>query len=115
MLKINESNVTIMVKNLDQSIKFYESIGLKLKERWEDHYAMVETLGITIGLHPTNDQTLGSGSVSIGFMIDSINDAIELLKSNKITNKFDDGKSGKYVHFEDPDGTSLYFVEPKWK
>ena len=100
MLKINESNVTIMVKNLDQSIKFYESIGLKLKERWEEHYAMVETLGISVGLHPSTEQPLGSGSLSVGFMIDSINDAIELLKSNQITYKFDDGKSGKYVHHQ---------------
>ena len=104
-----------MVKSLDQSIKFYESIGLKLKERWEDHYAMVETSGITVGLHPSPEQPLGSGSLSIGFMIDSINDAIELLKSNQIAYKFDDGKSGKYIHFEDPDRTMLYFVEPKWR
>jgi catechol 2,3-dioxygenase-like lactoylglutathione lyase family enzyme len=34
MMTINESNVTIMVKNLDESIKFYKSIGLTLKNRW---------------------------------------------------------------------------------
>jgi catechol 2,3-dioxygenase-like lactoylglutathione lyase family enzyme len=115
MIKINETNVTIMVKNLDQSIKFYESIGLKLKERWEDHYAMVETSGITVGLHPSTERHLGSGSLSIGFMVDSIKEAMEMLEKKELAYKFDDGKSGKYVHFEDPDGTNLYFVEPKWK
>jgi catechol 2,3-dioxygenase-like lactoylglutathione lyase family enzyme len=115
MLTINESNVTLMVKNLDESIKFYESIGLTMKNRWENHYAMVETKGITIGLHPTDQKELSSGTLSIGFMVDSITDAMEMLKKNHITFKLDDGKSGKYLHFDDPDGTDLYFVEPKWK
>jgi catechol 2,3-dioxygenase-like lactoylglutathione lyase family enzyme len=52
MIKINETNVTIMVRNLDESIKFYESIGLKLKQRWGNHYAMFVVKGITLGLHP---------------------------------------------------------------
>ncbi|HPT72907.1 MAG TPA: VOC family protein [Candidatus Cloacimonadota bacterium] len=115
MLTINESNVTIMVKNLDVSIKFYESIGLTLKNRWENHYAMVETKGVTIGLHPTEAKELSSGSVSIGFMVDSFNDAKAMLEKNQIAFGDDDGKSGHYLHFSDPDGTKLYFVEPKWK
>jgi len=115
MLKINESNVTIMVKDLDKSIKFYESIGLTLKNRWENHYAMVETTGITIGLHPTSEKELSSGSVSIGFMVDSLAEASAMLETNHINCKPADGKSGKYIHFDDPDGTKLYFVEPKWK
>ena len=115
MLTINESNVTIMVKNLDESIRFYESIGFTLKNRWENHYAMLETTGITIGLHPTDQVELSSGTLSIGFMIDSISDAMALLEKNNITYKFEDGKSGKYLHFDYPDGTDLYFVEPKWK
>jgi hypothetical protein len=33
----------------------------------------------------------------------------------KINHKSDDdGKSGIYCHFKDPDGTALYFVQPKW-
>jgi catechol 2,3-dioxygenase-like lactoylglutathione lyase family enzyme len=114
-MTINESNVTIMVKNLDESIKFYKSIGLKLKNRWENDYAMVESTGITIGLHPTNKKKLGSGSVSIGFMVDSLVEAKVMLEKNNITCRFEDGKSGKYIHFDDLDGTDLYFVDPKWK
>jgi catechol 2,3-dioxygenase-like lactoylglutathione lyase family enzyme len=115
MLAIKESNVTIMVKNLGESIKFYESIGLTLKNRWEDHYAMVVTSGITIGLHLTEEKKLSSGTASIGFMIDSFSEAKAMLEKNQIAFRFDDGKSGKYLHFDDPDGTKLYFVQPKWK
>lgn len=115
MIQINSTNVTIMVKSMDTSIAFYESIGLKLKTRWGDNYAMVETNGITIGIHPGGNESSGSGSVSIGFMINDINEAKALLEKNKIAVSFvDDGKSGLYLHFKDPDGTILYFVLPKW-
>jgi len=115
MLKVNETNVTIMVKDIDESIRFYKSIGLTLKNRWESHYAMMETTGITIGLHPTDQTKSGSGTVSIGFMVDSISEAEAMLENNKIEGRLDVGKSGTYLHFSDPDGTVLYFVEPQWK
>jgi predicted enzyme related to lactoylglutathione lyase len=114
MISIKEANVTIMVKDMDKAIKFYESIGLKLKNRWESHYAMVETAGLTIGLHPTEEKKTGSHTVSIGFMIEKLPEALELLEKNKIEYTSATGKSGKYLHFRDPDGTVLYFVEPGW-
>jgi predicted enzyme related to lactoylglutathione lyase len=115
MVKINGTNVTIMAKSMDASIKFYESIGLTLKQRWGDNYAMMETAGLTIGIHPGGDERSNSGTVSIGFMIDNIEDVKAMLDKNNITaRKEDDGKSGIYCHFNDPDGTVLYFVQPKW-
>lgn len=100
---------------MSRSIQFYESIGLTLRQRWGDHYAMVETAGLTIGIHPGGNDDSGSGSVSIGFMIDDISGAKLLLEANAIPcTQQDDGKSGLYLHFKDPDGTILYFVQPKW-
>lgn len=114
-MKIKDTNVTIMVANMDTAIKFYESIGFTLKQRWDNHYAMICALGITIGLHPMNKSEPNSGTVSIGFMVDKITDAKELLDKNNIEcREEDDGKSGLYVHFKDLDGTILYFVQPKW-
>jgi len=115
MIKITESNVTIMVRDMDKSIHFYEQIGLTLKQRWDNHYAMITTEGVTIGLHPTEGTDIDSGSVSIGFMIDKISEAKALLEKHKINYQDDDGKSGHYLHFKDPDNTILYFVEPKWR
>jgi predicted enzyme related to lactoylglutathione lyase len=116
MITINSTNVTIMVKDMDRSIQFYESIGLTLKQRWDNHYAMVETTGVTIGIHPGGDHNSGSGTVSIGFMVTDINEAkAQLEKNNLLADAaIDDGKSGIYINFKDPDGTALYFVEPKW-
>ena len=108
------SNVTIMTKDMDSSIRFYETIGLKLKERWGDHYAMITGPGLTLGIHPGDANSAGSGNVSIGFMVDDLAEMQKLLKKNNIVFITDDGKSGTYAHFKDPDGTVLYFVKPKW-
>jgi len=48
-------------------------------------------------------------------MVDSTVDAKKLLEKSKIPYHTEDGKSGIYLHFQDIDGTELYFVEPKWK
>lgn len=101
---------------MDKAVSFYESIGLVIQQRWGNHYAMLTAAGITIGLHPTEIITPNSGTVSIGFMIDTIADAKRLLDSNQIGYTVEaDGKSGIYAHFKDPFGTILYFVEPKWE
>ncbi|MEO8087230.1 MAG: VOC family protein [Bacteroidota bacterium] len=115
-MKLTGSNVTIMVKDMDTSIKFYESIGLKLQQRWGDNYAMIDGPGITLGIHPGGKEDSGSGDLSIGFMVDNYNEAKSLLTKNniKITQEAEDGKSGSYLHFNDPDGTALYFVKPSW-
>lgn len=116
MIKINETNVTIMVADMDKAISFYESIGLTIKNRWGNHYAMLVAEGITLGIHPKDEKpSTSSGTVSIGFMVDDINEAKVLLDKNKIPcTSQDDGKSGIYLHFKDLDGTILYFVQPKW-
>ena len=114
MISIKETNVTIMVTDMDKAVGFYESIGLTLKQRWDNHYAMVTAPGITIGLHPSEKVT-SSGTVSVGFMIDTIDEAKTLLDAGNIAyTPEDDGKSGLYIHFKDPFGTVLYFVKPKW-
>lgn len=115
MINITDTNVTIMVRNMDTAINFYQQIGLTLKQRWDDNYAMLITTGLTIGLHPEEEGKTSSGTVSIGFFIEDFNEAKALLEQNKISfDAAEDGKSGSYLNFKDPDGTLLYFVKPKW-
>jgi catechol 2,3-dioxygenase-like lactoylglutathione lyase family enzyme len=114
-MAITGTNVTLMVRDMDEAVSFYQGIGLHLKQRWGNNYAMMTTEGLTIGLHPSEDPNTHSGSVSIGFMVPKIQEAMTLLDSKQITYHLqDDGKSGTYLHFKDPFGTVLYFVEPKW-
>ncbi|HLX12541.1 MAG TPA: VOC family protein [Bacteroidota bacterium] len=115
MLTIKSSNVTVMVKNMDDSIRFYESIGLKLRQRWENNYAMMEAADIVLGLHPSSESIPPSSQVSIGFMVEKIAEAKMHLDGVHLSYKAEEGKSGSYLHLRDPDGTYLYFVEPKWR
>ena len=114
-MKISGSNITLLVNNMDTSCAFYKMLGLKLKKRWDNFYAMYTAPGIVIGLHPANGKTKGSGDASIGFFIKDIDAAEKRLTKNKVKFKSDNGDSGRYIHFKDPDGNILYFTEPSWK
>jgi len=115
-MKIKESNITINVKDLDKSVAFYQSLGLSLKNRWGNFYAMVTAPGIVIGLHPTKTDMLvdNSGNVSIGFTTDNIEETRSELEKMSIVVKDRNEEGGQFLHFNDPDGTALYFIKTKW-
>lgn len=115
-MKIKESNVTINVNDLDRSISFYRSIGLTEKERWGNHYAQLTAPGIVIGLHPSSGMNLkgNSGNVSIGFTTDNFDDTHAELQKLSIMAEKREEEGGRFLHFNDPDGTALYFIESKW-
>jgi len=113
-MSIKDSNVTIMVKDMDRSVSFYESIGFTIRQRWDNHYAQLAAPGITIGIHPTNENISNSGNVSIGFTTDNFEDTKDYLQSLAINTQSREEEGGKFIHFSDPDGTMLYFIKPKW-
>ena len=115
-MTIKGSNVTVNGKDLDKSISFYESIGLIVNNRWGNYYAQLNAPGVVIGLHPTTDINLkdNSGNVSIGFTADDFEEAKSLLQRLSIKTTEMQEEGGQFLLFNDPDGTSLYFIKPKW-
>ena len=112
MYKIHTSNVTLMVTDMDKAIDFYtKGLGLKLKQRWENHYAQVEAPGVVIGLHPADKADNFNPGFSIGFGIDSITEAENRLKELGIKYDLSGDKAGTIANFKDPFGTPLYFME----
>ncbi|MFS0647460.1 VOC family protein [Siminovitchia sp. 179-K 8D1 HS] len=92
-----------------------ETLGLKLQGEMDGHFVQVEAPGLTIGLlHLAEEQSsepVISGSMSIGFVAEDLESAIETLKSRGV--EFHDaveGKAAQVVHFSDPDGNILYLV-----
>jgi catechol 2,3-dioxygenase-like lactoylglutathione lyase family enzyme len=114
MTKITGTNVTIMAADMDAAIAFYLQLGFTLKQRWDNHYAMLTTEGLTIGIHPSGSENHSSGTLSIGLMVDNIDEARDILTSANIAFHDEDGKSGHYLHFKDHDNTQVYFVKPKY-
>lgn len=118
----SSGNVTIYVTNMDRSVHFYSDVlGLKLAYRFGDHWASVEVgKGLTIGLHPvTERQSSGSGKagMSIGLeLTGSIESAVKSLEAKGVHFQgiVNEGKAGKFAHFEDPDGNSLYLAQLEW-
>ena len=114
-MAIKDSNITIMVKDMDRSISFYQSIGFNMKNRWGNHYAQMSAPGVVIGLHPAESiQSTGSGSTSIGFTTDNIENEKTALNKLSIEVQERQEEGGQFLHFSDPDGTQLYFIKPKW-
>jgi catechol 2,3-dioxygenase-like lactoylglutathione lyase family enzyme len=115
-MEILNTNVTINVKNINDSVKFYEKIGFSLKQRWDNHYAQLSAPGIELGLHPS-DVSLGLSNregISIGFTTKDFEKTKNELSKLEISVTERSEEGGDFLHFNDPDGTSLYFIRSNW-
>jgi catechol 2,3-dioxygenase-like lactoylglutathione lyase family enzyme len=90
-MTIKDSNVTVMVKDMERSISFYQPIGFDLKSN-----------------------SPGSGNTSIDFTVDNFEETESLLNELSINTQPREEEGGQFLHFADPDGTMLYFIKPKW-
>jgi len=109
-------NATIFITDMDRSVHFYtEILGLKLAQRFGDHWASVEAGKLSIGLHPASNQSPAGkdGSTTVGFEVTGIEDAVSRLEQRgvKFRGAISQDKAGKFAHFEDPDGNGLYMFE----
>jgi catechol 2,3-dioxygenase-like lactoylglutathione lyase family enzyme len=118
----SSGNVTVYVSNMDRAVRFYsEVLGLRLAYRFGDHWASVELgKGLTIGLHPASAESPAGrrGSMAIGLELSgvSIHDAMRQLEAKgvKFQGAVNEGKSGSFVGFTDPDGNQLYLAQLNW-
>ncbi len=109
---------TIFVTDMDRSVRFYtEVLGLRLTQRFGNHWAQVDAGRLTIGLHPASAQNAAGrdGSITVGFALSTkIEDAVSTLQQRGV--KFrgpiaQDPNAGKFAYFEDPDGNVMYLME----
>jgi predicted enzyme related to lactoylglutathione lyase len=119
---ISGGNATVFVSNMDAAVRFYsEILGMKLTNRFGDHWATVQAGGLTIGLHPASDKYPAPGTVGaimLGLEIDEpIEQAIARLseKGVRMTGSVVADVSGRFVDLTDPDGNRIYLWEmTKW-
>jgi predicted enzyme related to lactoylglutathione lyase len=116
---ISGGNATIIVANMDHSIRFYtEVLGLKLTNRFGNDWATVSAgEGLTIGIHPASPKYPHpgtKGSIILGLEIDvSVEKALSRLANHGIAVKGSIVRSepGNFVHLETPTGTTSTFGE----
>src|SRR5579864_5429941 len=81
----NLSLLTIIVSDMQRSIDFYtERLGLALKARYGDEFAIVEAPGLSISLHPAKGTKQKPGSVSIGLGVDDVEAGREQLQGRGV-------------------------------
>ena len=111
MLSNAPANVTLMVTDMSESIRFYtETLGLDLTVRHGDHWAEVAASGVTIGLHPglAPEARATDPAMSIGFVVDDFDDALAGLEELGIRSDVTRTERACSAYFADPDGHSLY-------
>ena len=116
---IKEANVTLMISDMNRSVKFYvETLGLRLKTRYGDYFAQIQAPGTIIALHPSSktNPIMKGGSTSIGFSVDDLDKVIQELKAKGVmftSGVVDDGQV-RIASFMDPDGNQLYLSQSRW-
>jgi catechol 2,3-dioxygenase-like lactoylglutathione lyase family enzyme len=113
----SSGNATIFVSDMDRSVDFYTKIlGLKLAQRFGNHWAAVEAGKLSIGLHPASSENPAgrNGSTVVGLeLTGNIDDSVATLKHRgvKFRGAISEDSAGKIAHFEDPDGNLLYMIQ----
>lgn len=117
------AHVTINVKDLEESVKFYqEVVGLPLVNRFPAGPNMEivflgegETLVELIHDAANPDITIGK-DISIGFAVDSLNDMMDFVKGKGIeieSGPFEPNPNTRFFFVLDPNGLRVQFIEQK--
>jgi catechol 2,3-dioxygenase-like lactoylglutathione lyase family enzyme len=114
---LSKGITTIFVTDMNRSIRFYtETLGLRLTQRFGNHWGQVEAGQLVIGLHPASAESPAgrNGSITIGLTFSTtIEEAVSMLqqKGVKFQGPITQDNAGKIAYFEDPDGNLLYLWE----
>lgn len=111
----SESNITLLVPDMEEAVRFYTvTLGLKLKARYGDEFAMVEAPGLTIGLHPEPKAPSDSAHpISIGLGVDSLEATMAELSARGVefVGAIAEDPPVRIAHFAGPGGVPLYLCE----
>lgn len=113
--------VTISVKDMEESLKFYEEIvGLKISDRFPagpgreivflgDGETKVELI------HDQSKTEVNIGEdISLGFEVDSLDEKMKFIKEKNIkisSGPFEPNPSIKFFFVKDPNGATIQFAE----
>ena len=112
---------TILVNNMDESLKFYEGIlGLKLADRFQAGPGMeISFLGegetkIELICNENLKKLDAGNRVTLGFNVESLDEMVQFVKDkgiNIITGPVQPNPRIKYFIIQDPNGVKIQFAE----
>ena len=117
---MNLKHVTINVKNMQESLEFYNKlIGLPVKNRFSpapgSEIVFLGEGGTEIELICNESHTDVSfgGDISVGFQVDSVPETIETLKQNGIVpgDILKPNPNVRFFFVSDPNGLRVQFIE----
>jgi len=116
---MNLVHVTISVKDLDESIQFYRDlISLPVKRRFMSGDSEIAFLGdgeteIELICNPAHTEVSFGTDISIGFGVESLEDAIAMLEKNNVVfgDVIQPNPSVKFAFATDPNGLRIQFVQ----
>ncbi|NLL19621.1 MAG: VOC family protein [Clostridia bacterium] len=114
---------TITVKNLEESLSFYQDIvGLTVDRRFQAGPGMEivflgngETKVELIGNKEVKEVNIGP-HISLGFKVDSLDDKMEFVEEKGIpiqSGPFQPNPNTRFFFIQDPNGLTIQFVEVK--
>jgi len=115
--------VTINVKDMEDSLRFYQEIvGLKVNRRFKPMSSTeISFLGsegtnteVELIKNDKNTNPQYGKDISMGFIVKSLENTIAGLKTKKIGNiegPFQPGPNVKFIYITDPNGVKIQFVE----
>lgn len=117
------AHITINVKNMNESLKFYEEIvGLPVVNRFTAGPNM-EIVFLGLGetlvelIHDTANNNISIGNdISIGFAVDCLDETIEFVKEKGIninSGPFQPNPNTRFFFVLDPNGLKVQFIEQK--
>jgi len=108
-------NVILAVKDLENSLEFYNKIlGMPIKRQRENWVDLGQS-GALLSLHPASAELLTPNDmIMIGFVVGDVSSAIDELKSKnvKIHRDIQNKSSGKNAIILDPDDYMISLFEP---
>jgi catechol 2,3-dioxygenase-like lactoylglutathione lyase family enzyme len=116
----SESQVTLMVPDMEEAVRFYtETLGLRLKTRYGNEFAVIDAPGLTIGLHPLPTAQLPQAhSMSIGLGVESLEATMQQLTARglRFIGPIREDPPIRIAYFAGPGGTPLYLCEQsEWR
>lgn len=114
MKNLKTCRINVMISDMDKAIEFYcDKLGLKLLNRYENHYAEIQAPDLLIGLHPASDKIIYGNNMSIGFGVIEFESTIKDLELKGI--KFNIEQDGwiRLAYFKDVDNNQLFLAERK--